>query len=329
MPVKYYLSFFILLLIANSTPFELKAQNNAINSILVEKKLVNGEPFESKRFSVDKHTEVSVFTLTGNVEVYENRSIDYIQIDLYIDRGFTLWSGSSSLENYHIIFQKMHNKVIASVEPKRSESKVWKSDNISFSYVVQVPVSVSSRIRNTKGNIWVRNIRGTHLIQTTVGDLFLENLEGQTNAFSANGNIHAENITGVFNAKTINGDISTHNSGGEIRLKAVSGAINTTGLNGTFIASTVSGDIEAELLSPGDGSYIETISGSVILTLQHEMDYTIQASGSSVDVSDILDHGGFEGNVQRRNANLTFGNGRIPIQISSFSGNVIVKSGSN
>ncbi len=329
MPVKYYLSFIILSLLSNGYEFDLKAQSNSVRSVLIEKNLVSGEPYESKRFPVDRHTELSVVTLSGDIEVYENPAIDYIQIDLYVDRGFTLWSGSSSLENYHIIFRKMNHKIVATVEPRRSESKVWKGDNISFSYVVQTPVSVSSRIRNTSGDIWVRNIDGNQLIQTTTGDLFLEGLEGETSAFSANGNIYAENITGKFNAKTIGGDIYAHNSRGEIRVKALSGIIHTTGLTGTFIASTVSGNIDAELLSAGKGSFIESISGSVTLTLQQELDHTFQISGAAVDVTELLKQAEFEGNVQRRNANLVFGNGQIPVQISSLSGNVTVKSGSN
>lgn len=329
MPVKYYLSFIILLLFSIVNQFDLKAQSNSNRSVLIEKNLVSGEPYESRRFPVDNHTELSIVTLSGNIEVYENPSIDYIQIDLYIDRGFTLWSGSSSLENYHIIFRKMHNKIVATVEPRRSESKVWKGDNISFSYVVQTPVSVSSRIRNTKGDIWVRNIQGNQLIQTTTGNLFLDGLQGESSAFSAGGNIYAENITGVFNAKTINGNISAHNSRGEIRVKALNGAIHTTGLTGTFIASTVSGDIEAELLSAGEGSFIESMSGSITLTLHQELDHTFQVSGAAVDVKDLLKQAEFEGNVQKRNVNLVFGNGQIPIQISTLSGNVTVKSRSN
>lgn len=329
MPVRYNVSLIIVILLSIAAGCDLKAQSNTGRSVLLEKNLVSGEPYESRRFPVERSTELSIVTFSGNVEVYENPAIDYIQIDLYVDRGFTLWSGSTSLDNYHIIFREMHHKIVATVEPKRSESKVWKSDNISFSYVVQTPVSVTSRIRNTKGDIWVRNIRGNHLIQTTIGDLYLENLEGETSAFSANGNIFAENIRGAFNAKTINGDISAHNSQGEIRVKALSGSIKTTGLNGTFIASTASGDIDAELISAGEGSFIETFSGSVILTLKQDLDHTIQISGSSVDVTDLLNRAEFEGNVQRRNANLVFGNGKIPIQISSLSGNVTVKTSSN
>lgn len=329
MPVRYIVSLIIVILLSVAADFDLKAQSNNGRSVLIEKNLVSGEPYKSMRFPVKKNTELSIVTFSGNIEVYENPSIDYIQIDLYVDRGFTLWSGSTSLDNYRIIFREMHHKIVATVEPKRSESKVWKSDNISFSYVVQTPVSVTSRIRNTKGDIWVRNIRGNHLIKTTTGDLYLENLKGETNAFSANGNIYAENTKGPFNAKTINGDISSHNSRGEIRVKALNGSIKTTGLNGTFIASTASGDIDAELISAGEGSFIETFSGSVMLTLKQDLNHSFQISGSSVDVTDLLNRAEFEGNVQRRNANLVFGNGQIPIKISSLSGNVTVKSGSN
>lgn len=305
------------------------AQDSSPTSLLIEKNLVKGSPHESKRFPADKPVELSVFTLSGNVEIYENPAIDYIQIDLYIDRGFSLWSGGASLDNYRIVFQKNSGKITASVEPRRSESRAWKGENISFSYIVQTPVHVSSRIRSTKGDIYARNLKGNHLIQATVGNLYLENLEGEINAYSASGNIEAKSMRGELNAKTTNGNISVMRSDGEIRLRTVTGSIRAARTNGTFIAATTTGNVDAQLLSVGEGSYIETITGSVNLTLPPELNYAIEASGSSVDVTDLLDREEFEGRVQRRNANVTFGSGSIPVQISSVSGNVIVKTGSN
>ncbi|WP_340104287.1 DUF4097 family beta strand repeat-containing protein [Rhodohalobacter sp. 8-1] len=305
------------------------AQDKTPKSRLIEQGLVKGEPFESERFPVDRTVELSVFTLNGNVEIYENPDIDYIQIDLYVDRGFSLWSGSTSLDNYRIIFQRTREKIIASVEPRRTESRVWKGDNITFSYIVQTPVNVSSRIRNTKGDIYARNLKGKHLIQATVGNLFLDNLEGEINAFSASGNITAENMKGELNAKTTNGGITVVNSDGEVRLRTVTGPIDANSGRGTFIAATTTGNINARLFSVGEGSYIETVTGSVNLTLPAELNYSIQASGSSVDVSDLLNQREFEGRVQQRVANVKFGSGTIPIQISSVSGNVIIKTGTN
>lgn len=305
------------------------AQESPTRSVLIDNNLVSGEPYESERFPVNRTVELSVFTLNGNVEIYENPNIDYIQIDLYVDQGFSLWSGGTSLDNYRIIFQRTREKIIASVEPRRTESRVWKGDNITFSYIVQTPVDVSSRIRNTKGDIYARNLKGQHLIQATVGNLYLENLEGEINAFSASGNITAENIRGQLNAKTTNGSIAVVNSDGEIRLRTVTGSIDARDSRGTFIAATTTGNVNARLFSVGQGSYIETVTGSVNLTLPAELNYSLQASGSSVDVSDLLNRREFEGRVQQRVANVKFGSGNIPIQISSVSGNVTVKTGSN
>lgn len=307
----------------------IQAQNSSTESILVKNGLVKGEPFKTERFQVDHSVELSVFTLSGNVEIFENPDLDYIQIDLYVDRGFSLWSGSTNLDNYRIIFQRKRGQIIASVEPKRNESRVWKGDNITFSYVIQTPVDITSRIRNTKGDIYARNLSGKHLIQATVGNLYLENLEGEINAFSASGNITARKMRGKYNAKTTNGDINLTDSDGEVRLRTVTGHVESINGRGTFIAATTTGNILASLISVGEGSYIETVTGSVNLTLPEELNYSIQASGSSVDVSDLLNRREFEGQVQQRVANVVFGTGSIPVQISSVSGNVTVKTGSN
>jgi len=262
---------------------ESPAQDSSLRPILIENGLVSGEPFKTERFPVDEAIELSVFTLSGNVEIFENPDIDHIRIDLYVDRGFSLWSGGANLDNYRIIFQRTRGRIIASVEPRRSESRVWKGDDITFSYIVQTPVDISSRIRNTKGDIYARNLKGNHLIQATVGNLYLENLEGEINAYSASGNITAQRMRGELNAKTTNGNITVTNSNGEVRLRTVTGSVEAINGRGTFIAATTTGSITAQLYSVGEGSYIETVTGSVNLTLPAELNYSIQASGSNGD----------------------------------------------
>lgn len=320
-----------LLLIAGLLIFcsPLSAQNSSSGSILIENDLVSGDPYKSERFYVDSAIELSVFTLSGNVEVYENPSIDYIQIDLYVDRGFSFWGGGANLDNYRIIFQKTRRQIIASVEPKRNESKVWEGENVSFSYIVQTPVDISSRIRNTRGDIYARNLRGDHLIQATVGNLYIENIEGEVNAYSASGNINAEGVRGNLNAKTTNGKITVIDSDGEMRLRSVTGDIEANSGRGTFIAATTTGDVEANLFSVGEGSYVETVTGSIDIELPGELNYSLEASGSSVDVSDLLNRGEFKGNVQKQVANVVFGSGSIPVQLSSVTGKVTVKTSSN
>jgi len=300
-------------------------QNQESESVLVQKKLVTGEPFKSKIFSSKGFSELHVLTFEGNVEIYENPDSDQVKIDLYVERGFSLWSGHSNMDNYHIIIQQNGPKIVASVEPKRSDSRVWKSDNTTFSFVIEAPVNTSARIRSTSGNIWIRNLKGSHMIQATSGNLDVSGMEGETNAFSASGNIAAENNRGELNLKTINGNIGVNKAEGEVRIRTVSGNIDISDLNGTLIAATTSGDISAGILSPGEGSYAETLSGNVLLSLPPEFDYTIQATGLRVDLAQILENRSYEGSIRPRNANIVIGEGRIPVKLSSVSGEIIIK----
>lgn len=319
----------LLLMIAGYGLWNPVAAQSPPDSYLVEQGIVKGDPYESERFPVNRAVELSVFTLSGNVEIYENPDIDYVQVDLYIDRGFSFWSGSPNLDNYRIIFQQVHDKITASVEPRRGDSRVWKGENISFSYVVQTPVELQSRIRNTKGDIYARGIRGSHQIQATVGNLYLDDLEGEINAYSASGNIRANGMRGLFNAKTTNGNIDVGDADGEMRIRSVTGSITAENINGTFIAATTTGSVDAGLLSVGEGSYIETVAGSVNLRLPPSgMNYSIEASGSSVDINRLLENREFEGRVTGRSARVTLGAGDIPIQVSTVAGHVIITRGS-
>ncbi|MGF1670772.1 MAG: hypothetical protein ACFCU6_10000, partial [Balneolaceae bacterium] len=188
MSVKYAFRFLLVFISLSGLFSSLYAQNQSASSLLIEKKIVSGQPHESKRFYVKNHPELAILTTSGNIEIFENPSIEFIQVDLYVDRGFTLWSGSSSLENYRIIFQQNNDKITATIEPRRHGAKVWRSDQVNFHFVVQVPGSATTRVRSTKGDIYLRGVNGNHLIQTTAGNLFVQNSEGETNAFTASGN---------------------------------------------------------------------------------------------------------------------------------------------
>ncbi len=299
-------------------------QNQESGSVLVRDKLVTGEPYKSQIFSAEEFSELHVFTLDGDVEVYENPASDQVKIDLYVERGFSLWAGHSNLENYHIIIQKNGPKIVASVEPKRGDSRVWKSDNTTFSFIIQTPVNTSARVRSTKGNIWVRNLKGSHMIQTTDGNLHVSGMEGEINAFSASGNIAVKNNKGELNLKTISGNISANSAEGEIRIRAVSGNIDVNELKGTLIAATTSGDISAGILTPGEGTYAETVSGKVMLSIPNKFGYSIQATGMSVDLSRILENASYEGSVRPRDASVIIGEGQIPVRLSSVSGEIVI-----
>lgn len=320
-------SFFLLAFLLAGFLETTTAQQDAYRSVLHERGLVQGEPYESVRFEARPSTELSVLTVTGNIEIFGNPRIDYVQIDLYVKEGFSFWSGGSKLDNFRIIFQEQGDKLIASVEPRRGDSRVWQNNNISFSYVVQVPTQLRSRVRSTSGDIYARNLNGEHLLQVTAGNLFIDGLTGETNAFSASGNITANEVWGDFNGKTTNGNIAVNGAEGEIRLRTVNGNITARNIMGTFIAATTNGSVTAVLQSTGEGSYIETINGAVSLTLPPEPDYAINASGSALDIRELLQSGAFEGNVSRNNANIHFGDGSIPIQISSMTGSITIQTG--
>lgn len=302
------------------------AQNSAYESVLRARGLVEGQPHESVRFEAGPSTELSVVTATGNIEIFGNPRIDYVQIDLYVKEGFSFWSGGSDVGNFRLIFQEQGDKLIATVEPKRGDSRVWQNNNISFSYVVQVPTQLSSRIRSTRGDIYARNLNGEHLLQVTAGNLFIEGLTGEVRAFSASGNITANDVWGDFSGKTTNGNISLEKAEGEIRLRTTNGNLYAREIMGTFIAATTNGTINAELQSIGEGSYIETVNGAISLTLPPDPNYAFDLSGSGLNIADLLQSGAFEGNVNRNSAELHFGDGSIPVQVSSLTGRITIQT---
>ncbi|WP_069131826.1 DUF4097 family beta strand repeat-containing protein [Rhodohalobacter halophilus] len=282
------------------------------------------DPYRSEFYRVDRHPNVTINTISGDIEVVENSGLGGVQVDLYVKREFSLWSGTRNLDNYRIIMQKQGNSIIASVEDRRSGRELRSSAGVQFTFLVQVPSEASLNLRSIHGDISARGVEGKHFIQNHAGDLKIENMTGEIRAVSTAGDIYLNQLNGNIFAKTVSGDVEANRNSGEVRLRTTTGNITTSALSGTLVAGTTSGDIVSDFKEVSVGVYLETTTGDIDLSLPGMAGYSITASGMSLNF-DELTGDNISKNISFMNASVEVREGEIPVNLKSVSGSVRVR----
>lgn len=318
----------LIFLIADHSIAQNSVPHRAVK-IMSEGSISEQEPYLSKIFEISDGARINVNTINGNVEVVHNPNIDHVKVDLFVRRGFALWSGNRNLDNYRILIFQRGNVITASVERRSTSGIVRSSDDMSFIFLIQTPKNISTDLRTLNGNILLSDISGEHLIQNSVGNVIVRNSTGILNIYSSGGSIELDNISGQVNGKTVVGSILINQSSGEMRFRSTTGSIHAEGYSGTLIASTVNGMIRAGFNHVSQGIYLETITGNIDLFLPMDIGYRIEAEANRIDLTSLIGIPSAIRAVQRNSAKTTIGDGQVPIQLKTTTGIIVISNSNN
>jgi hypothetical protein len=301
------------------------AQNTGISlhspGIIDETNL--NDPYESKFFRVRGTPKINVKTIFGDISVIENPDLGGVQVDLYVERSFSLWSGTRSLDNYRIVMFQRGNQITASIEDRRPGSSRQRGD-VRFHFVLQVPLKASTELRSVHGMIKLEGTEGSHFVQNQSGDLLIDGTRGEIRAVSATGNIELTGLSGSIFAKTVNGNIHVDSNSGEVRVRTVTGNIHANDMNGTLVSATTSGNISADFIHVTQGIYMEAVSGDINLTIPAIDGYEIEGRAMRFDLAGISHASISEQSQTFRERKLVIREGGLPIQLTTVSGLITV-----
>lgn len=300
------------------------ARQASVNIVMPVTENVMDDPYRSEFFPVESAPKISVKTINGNVDVYRNSAINGVQVDLYVERSFSLWSGTRNLDNYRIIIQKRGNHIIASVEDRSRGGSARRSGDIQFHFVVQVPADASTDLRTINGNIELDGVKGTHFLQNQNGEIFVNNSGGEIRVLSATGSLKLNSLQGSIFAKTVTGEINIADNEGEVRVRSTSGSISVERMNGNLAAATTSGNIVSDFTDVTTGIYLETVSGNVNLTIPADNGYDIKGKALQFDISGIQQASITRQSRGMNERNIVLRDGDIPVQMSTVSGTIRV-----
>ncbi|MEX2601932.1 MAG: DUF4097 family beta strand repeat-containing protein [Balneolaceae bacterium] len=321
--MKKIISILLLLLLSLAARQPMYAQDQTPAPPLepVEQRRHLGELYESKQFYPEAVPNLTVFTFSGDIEVIHNPSIHHVQLDLYVRKGFSLWSGGVDLDDYRILMMQRNGEINASVERKR-RGRFWGSDDISFTFIIQTPSAVSTHLRTMKGDILIHDLSGTHRLQTNAGNLAISYSDGEFQVSSTAGNVEVSNSSGQVGIQSTAGHIDLRNIHGEMRVRSTAGAITGSSLTGSLLTRSIAGHVQAEFLHVEEGISIESTAGNIELTLPDDQGFDIDARGLNLNLAGFED---FTGNLQRMSAVGSVGKGSLPVQVHTSAGTILIQ----
>ncbi|MBL7699206.1 MAG: hypothetical protein JNK79_13660 [Chitinophagaceae bacterium] len=257
---------------------------------------------------------------------------------------------------YTVKIETDNNKLSVSAKRKKSFGR---NDQVSVSFRVYVPVSVSSELNTSGGNISCRHLSGNRQwVQTSGGNIAFDDVKGDATGKTSGGNISISNCSETFDLFTSGGNIHARRSEGKLSLSTSGGNIALEELSGTIKAKTSGGNVTADRVS---GSLITSSSGGNLqlgdlscsleastsggnlniaikkigehvklrnsgggnthLELPGGTGMDIHATGSSVRVERTV---GFTGDIREREIKGSVNGGGIPVDIDGGASRVVV-----
>lgn len=215
-------------------------------------------------------------------------------------------------------------------------------NNVSISYVIEVPRGTEVNTKLASGSQTIRNIRGPVKALAASGSIRVENIERYVQLRTLSGVIEVNSIGDDVRASSASGAIRLSNIKGDVRMNALSGGIHISEPSGRVEAKTASGsvevvaahsDVSAEAASggisvqgnPGSTAFweLKTVSGVVQLAVPPSANFHLAADAVSGDIRADIPIVIEEKGRHSVRAHLGEGGGRI--EVRTVSGEIRVR----
>ncbi len=206
--------------------------------------------------------------------------------------------------------------------------------NVSVACTIVTPADTRLIVRSISGNIKVSDIKGDLSLETVSGTVDISKAGRISGAKSISGEVTIADSTieGPVEAGSISGAVIVRGvQARRLSLSSISSGITVENSNVERIdAQTMSGDVEFQSGLTGNGRYeLKSHSGDVRVTLTGNTGFELEAdswSGSvRADLSNFKSRGeAADGRNRRRTLRGTVGDGSAFLNITTFSGNVVV-----
>lgn len=212
-----------------------------------------------------------------------------------------------------------------------------RNTRVSVSYDVTVPRDVAVSVQSVAGDLSVSGVDGEVRAETVSGDVDVSRATHLAQATTVSGDLRMTDVAadGELKLSSVSGDARVRDaSARRLSLETVSGDLDLRNMRfDRFDMNTVSGDIEYEGELVENGRYsINTHSGDVRLTVTEDVGFELEANSFSgsvrSDLPVILRGSGGQNDRSRgqrsRNVLGTFGDGSAQLDITTFSGDVVI-----
>lgn len=221
----------------------------------------------------------------------------------------------------------------------------FRVNNVSISYVVEVPHDTEVVVNLASGSVSITGVRGPLKAESASGSIRIEKIDRDSNVSTASGDISATDLGGYLKASTASGSITVSNVKEEVRADSASGSIRINHPGARIEAQSQSGSVEIYGVSadakahstsgnvsvsgdPGKSGYwkLESVSGNVNLGVHPNSAFYFSAESTSgavhTDIPIVIEEQG------KHSLRAHVGNGGARVEVRSVSGSISVRAAS-
>ncbi len=268
---------------------------------------------------LDRGGAVDLSLISGKIRVTGWDRPD-VKVSASIDRGLLRLDANSS-------------RVSLSVDQSDDDHRGRRRHDIGDArYDVSVPRGSRLILEAVSGDITASGSQGEIEATSVSGDVDVTGGVREVSVEAVSGSVHAAQVNGNIRAESVSGDVRVETVSGNVEASSVSGNIRLIGIQSKDVRTeTVSGDVVySGSIDPGGKYSFESHSGTVRLNIPRGAGAQFSVETFSGDVTTDFPVLVPPGSA-RRNGRMEFtiGDGRARITAQTFSGSIVINSGSD
>ena len=281
-------------------------------------------------------SEIDLSNLAGDITI--TRGGGSVQIEaVKVARGRTADEAREALALVSVEIAERGPRAEVRVQyPRHDErSRERRNMNVSVAYTVTAPENTRIKARSLSGDIQVNDIKGELNLVTLSGDVSVSNAARLIAAKSTSGDVELVNVRSeiALEANSVSGTVTLRNSSApRVNLDSVSGDVVVTNVESSRIsAESMSGDVTFTSPLAQNGRYeLSSHSGSIRVVPTGNTGFEVDADSfsgnirSEITLKDRREGSADTGAGRTRSLRGVFGDGSAVLDISTFSGTVII-----
>jgi len=243
---------------------------------------------------------------------------------------------SASIESGYLRFNANSSRVSLSVEDSDNDGRRGRrhNDTGDARYDVSVPRGSRLILEAVSGDVISKGSQGEIEATSVSGDVDVTDGVRTVSAESVSGSVHVAQVGGNLRTETVSGDLRAENVTGDVEASTVSGSIRLVGIQSKDVRTeSVSGDITYTGTIEPSGRYsFESHSGTVRLNIPKGAGAQFSVETFSGDLSTdfpVTIPPNPNGRRREGHMDFTIGDGRAKVTAQTFSGSIIINSGSD
>jgi DUF4097 and DUF4098 domain-containing protein YvlB len=294
----------------------------------------------SRTLSIGNSGELDLSNLSGDIVI--TRGGGNVQVEaVKIAHGRTVQDAREALGRVTVEFSERGSRAeVRAVYPRHDQrARGTQNVNVSVQYTVMAPENTRISARSLSGNIRVSGIRGNLNVESLSGDLVIDDAARVVAASSTSGNVEITNLRSEMGLEvnTISGDLTVRQSTApRMELGTVSGRLTITDVRCERLeAQTLNGDLEVTTPLQKNGRYeLGSHTGVIRFIPTGNVGFDLEADSFSGDIQSALtltnvrqggaDYGRRTPRGRTRSLEGTYGDGSATLEITTFSGTVII-----